>query len=132
MSNKLEQFRPCFTYLELSQLLSELSPNSSLYKKIAKFKYKVDVGVNAVAFSTAPKQTLEQSIGAAPESNIGYAAQLAKLESKAQHSPQLLSSEDKYNLLGAKALAGTLTEEEKAEGRALELELYQLDMGTFA
>ena len=131
MSKKLDQYRPCFNYLELTELVSLLPQSHPLFLKLSMFKYKIDMGLNAPAFATAPRQSLEQSIGAEPENNIGYTAQLAKVQSKANYAPQLLTAADKYELLGNKAITGTITEEEKAEGRALELELYQMDMGTF-
>jgi len=140
MSIRQAQYRPSLSEAEINQLLEYIPRQSPLYKKLAVYQVKINVGLNVPAYIKTGEQ--EKNSIAARLGLIGTATTPAehaeqqrqeaqKIEHKALFAPQLMSSADKYTYLGNKALAGTITEEEKAEGRALELELYQMDMGTF-
>ena len=135
------QYRPSLSSAEISELLEYIPRDRPLYKKLAVYQIKINIGLNTPSYLKTGEQEARSKLallGGTSEfsSPVNHAREQRieqeKLEHKALFAPQLLSSADKYTLLGNKALAGTITEEEKAEGRALELELYQLDMGTFA
>lgn len=138
MAAKQEQFRPSLTLAEIKQICDSLhctEPGSKLFHKLAVYYAKVNLGLNPPAYISTVKQTLEQKLGLdseATQSTDRAAQYQARLQQKQELAPATLSKEERFNLLAAKAFAGSITDEELVEGRALEQELYGMDMGTFA
>ena len=134
MSRKYEQYRPSFTLAELKEVVSALPQNSALRNKLALYIAKINFGIKAPAYITEGKQTVEESLGFTPPvKDTGAKSYMERLQAKASLSQDILSPEERFNLLAGKAAEGkVLTPEEIEEGKRLEQELYGMDMGTFA
>ena len=134
MSRKYEQYRPSFTLAELKEVVSALPQNSALRNKLALYIAKINFGIKAPAYIAEGKQTVEESLGFTPPvKDTGAKSYMERLQAKASLSQDILSPEERFNLLAGKAAEGeVLTPEEKEEGQRLEQELYGMDMGTFA
>lgn len=138
MAKRQEQYRPSFTLAELLELLEYIPAKSALKTKLTIYVAKVSVGLNAAAYISEPKQSLEDKLGFSPVSPVsgGVAknaeAYMQKLQIKQQIAPESLTPEDRFNILAQKAISGEITAEERIEGSQLEQELYGMDMGTFA
>jgi len=133
------QYRPSLSADEIARLLGYIPQSDPMYRKLSIYQVKINIGLNVPSYLKTGEQEARSrlaQLGGVTERPANHAREQEleqqKLEHQAKFAPQLMSSADKYTLLGNKALAGTCTEEEKTEGRALELELYQMDMGTFA
>lgn len=137
MSIKQEQFRPSLSLAEVVAIcdsLSQTEPGSKLYQKMIIYHAKINIGLNPPSYTSTVKQSVEQKLGLAPtEPKVSAAQYQARLQQKQELAPATLSKEDRFNLLAAKSFESpeSLSAEEAAEGRALEQELYGMDMGTF-
>ena len=132
------QYRPSLSADEIARLLGYIPQSDPMYRKLSIYQVKINIGLNVPSYLKTGEQEARSrlaQLGGVMEKPVNHAREQEleqqKLEHQAKFASQLMSSADKYTLLGNKALAGTCTEEEKAEGRVLELELYQMDMGTF-
>ena len=132
------QYRPSLSADEIARLLGYIPQSDPMYRKLSIYQVKINIGLNVPSYLKTGEQEARSrlaQLGGVMEKPVNHAREQEleqqKLEHQAKFASQLMSRADKYTLLGNKALAGTCTEEEKAEGRALELELYQMDMGTF-
>lgn len=135
------QYRPSLSAAEIDTIISLLPRDSTVYKKLAMYQVKINIGLNVPAYIKTGEQqakSVAAQVGLVQEDSDGenspeqnHAMMIAKLEHRAQFAPQLMSPADRFELLGAKAIAGTASAEEIEEGKKLELELYGSNMGTF-
>ena len=87
---------------------------AAFYKKMRVFGFKIGNGmVNA---AIVRKQSTEESLG---------------IVKNPQEKPQSVE-QDRFDTLAEKVISGTITEEEKEEGKRLEMMLYKMELGTFA
>jgi len=136
-SNTRAQYRPSLSLAELQELVSYIPKQSVLYSKLYIYLAKANLGLNAAAYTAEPKETIEEKLGlqmAGATVVNKAAAYTALLQQKQELAPATMSKEDRFNLLGAKAMAAppTITEEEREEGKQLEIELYGMELGTFS
>lgn len=138
MVTKQEQFRPSLSLAELKTICDSLhttSPGSALFKKLAVYYAKVNVGLNPPAYIAAKRESVEQRLGledGATEFIDKATVYQERLRQKQEIAPNTLTAQEQFELLASKAIAGTITEQEKEQGKKLEEELYGMDMGTFA
>ena len=133
------QYRPSLCMEELEELLTYIPKTSALFAKLHVYTIKANLGLNSAAYIGMPKDTIAARLGMTAESNAIIADQVvdraavyqARLAQKQELAPATLSKEERFEILAAKSFNGELTLDEAAEGRALEQELYGMDMGTF-
>ena len=136
---KQDQFRPSLCSTEIERLLTYIPTDDPLYKKLAAFVVKIQVGLVAVSHvktNLPRKDSLEGKLGMV-DSGIGenhlenQRVIRAQLETKAKFAPQLMSDPDRLEYLAQKSLEGTATPEEIEEGKVLELKVHGSNFGLF-
>jgi len=124
---KVDMFRPYMTAKEISTIIKlcteylirdshteNAAVVAELRKKLRVFEFKISEGM--VTANLQRKENASESIGAIKDSN-----------SKPENEFQL-----RFDTLAEKVISGTITEEEKQEGKRLEMMLYKMELGTFA
>ena len=86
----------------------------ALQRKLKLFELKIGNGLISPVFKR--DQTTEESLG---------------IVKNPQEKPQSVE-QDRFDTLAEKVISGTITEEEKEEGKRLEMMLYKMELGTFA
>lgn len=144
MNQKRNQYRPVLTLAELEYLRDTLAhcndiEGAKLHRYFTQYLFKVNIGLNSAAYEKTGAGTIAGKLGfATPAEEVQTKPDAAKYLDNLKLKESLggmaiLSKEDQYNLLAGKAVNGEeLTAEQVAEGKKLELELYSMDLGTFA
>jgi hypothetical protein len=142
MNQKRNQYRPVLSLSELEYLRDNTrdctdTVGTKLHRYLTQYIFKINVGLNSVAYERTGTSTIAGKLGLGEEAETSHkpdaAGYLEKLKIKESlGGMEVLSKEDQYNLLAGKAVSGeVLTEEQVAEGKKLEFELYSMDLGTF-
>lgn len=123
MANKVALYRPYFTGKEIlliSNLLEKETAKTespelwALHKKLRMIRFKI--GNEMMQAAVVRNETTEESLG---------------IVKNPQEKPQSVE-QDRFDTLAEKVISGTITEEEKQEGKRLEMMLYKMELGTFA
>ena len=123
MANKVALYRPYFTGKEILLISNLLEKETAkiespevwaLHKKLRMIRFKI--GNEMMQAAVVRNETTEESLG---------------IVKNPQEKPQSVE-QDRFDTLAEKVISGTITEEEKQEGKRLEMMLYKMELGTFA
>ena len=123
MANKVALYRPYFSGKEIMLISSLLEKETArtdsievweLHKKLRMIRFKI--GNEMMQAAVVRNETTEEKLG---------------IVKNPQEKPQSVE-QDRFDTLAEKVISGTITEEEKEEGKRLEMMLYKMELGTFA
>ena len=118
-------YRPYLSLEEIEKIISTLDTSTTLYKKLVEFQVKIRFGIVKPATTVTRKVEISESLGfSAPLDNptstpVIYMPGLSA-------SPQVT-----YDSLATKSMEGTITEQEKLQGKELEMKLFGFNSGIF-
>lgn len=138
-------FRPYLSGDDIIYILSLIEAHKNekeaiaLYHRLGQFKFKIANGFTKPAYVATEKVSIEDRLGLQTEvdththkntSVIKSSEYIKKLESIPKEA---MTPEERFNYLAGKMAenSSSLTADEIAEGKKLELELYKINMGMF-
>lgn len=103
-------YRPYLSLEEIELILSTLDPATDTHKKLAELQIKIKYNLVKPAATITRKESVSESLGFSqiPE-----------------------SSQTLYDSLATKSMEGTITEQEKLQGKELEMKLFGFNSGMF-
>lgn len=108
--NIISLYRPYLSLPEIELIISTIDPTTELYKKLAELQIKIKYNLVKPAATITRKESVSESLG---------------------FSQIPTSSQTSYDSLATKSMEGTITEQEKAQGKELELKLFSFNSGIF-
>lgn len=103
-------YRPYLSLEEIELILSTLDPATDTHKKLAELQIKIKYNLVKPAATITRKESVSESLG---------------------FSQITESSQTSYDTLATKSMEGTITEQEKLEGKELEMKLFGFNSGMF-
>ena len=103
-------YRPYLSLEEIELILSTLDPATDTHKKLVELQIKIKYNLVKPAATITRKESVSESLGFSP----------------APESQQVT-----YDTLATKSMEGTITEQEKLQGKELEMKLFGFNSGMF-